>query len=100
MLPLFEDAIVLVRHFRHGVRDWCLEVPRGSTIPGRTDEETARVELLEEIGATAADLHLVGHVHVNSGLSPRLSIVYYAKLLDIGPAQASEGIDRLIRSWS
>ena len=37
--------------FRHGVRDWCLEVPRGSTIPGRTDEETARVELLEEIGA-------------------------------------------------
>ena len=44
--------VVLVRQYRHPVRDWTLEVPAGSVEDGETAREAAERELLEEVGGT------------------------------------------------
>jgi ADP-ribose pyrophosphatase len=48
-----EGEIVLVRQYRHPVRDWTLEVPAGSVEDGETPQEAAKRELAEEVGGRA-----------------------------------------------
>jgi ADP-ribose pyrophosphatase len=53
-----EGEIVLIRQYRHPVRDWCLEVPAGG-VGSETREDAAARELLEEIGGIATSLRHV-----------------------------------------
>jgi len=48
-----DGDLVLVRQYRHPVRDWTLEVPAGSVADGETPLEAARRELREETGGVA-----------------------------------------------
>lgn len=52
-----EDELLLVRQYRHPVRDWTLEVPAGSVADGESSLEAARRELREEAGGRATDWH-------------------------------------------
>ena len=45
--------VVLVRQYRHPVRDWTLEIPAGSVDDGETPLEAAERELAEEVGGRA-----------------------------------------------
>jgi rSAM/selenodomain-associated transferase 1 len=45
--------VVLVRQYRHPVRDWTLEVPAGTVDDGEVPLDAARRELAEEAGGTA-----------------------------------------------
>jgi rSAM/selenodomain-associated transferase 1 len=45
--------VVLVRQYRHPVRDWTLEVPAGSVEDGETPLAAAERELAEEVGGRA-----------------------------------------------
>jgi rSAM/selenodomain-associated transferase 1 len=47
--------VVLVRQYRHPVRDWTLEVPAGTVDEGEDPLEAARRELAEEAGGSARD---------------------------------------------
>jgi 8-oxo-dGTP pyrophosphatase MutT (NUDIX family) len=49
--------LLLLRRYRHPVRDWTLEVPAGTVDDGETAREAAERELAEELGATAANWH-------------------------------------------
>jgi rSAM/selenodomain-associated transferase 1 len=46
--------LILVRQYRHPVRDWTLEVPAGSVEEGESALEAARRELLEEVGGSSS----------------------------------------------
>jgi uncharacterized protein len=48
-----DGEVVLVRQYRHPVRDWTLEVPAGSVADGETPADAARRELREETGGAA-----------------------------------------------
>ena len=48
--------LVLVRQYRHPVRDWTLEVPAGAVDEGETPIEAAERELAEEVGGRARAL--------------------------------------------
>jgi ADP-ribose pyrophosphatase len=50
--------IVLIRQYRHPVRDWCLEVPAGG-VGSETPEQAAARELLEEVGGRAQSLRCI-----------------------------------------
>ena len=50
-----DDDLLLVRQYRHPVRDWTLEVPAGSVADGETSLEAARRELREETGGSATE---------------------------------------------
>lgn len=91
-LPVLNGRIVLARHFRHGVRRWSLEIPRGGIEAGRSAEETARAELQEEIGATARTLRHLGFVHGTTNLYANGAHLYFAELAAVGAPQVGEGI--------
>jgi ADP-ribose pyrophosphatase len=68
ILPLMGDQVLLVRQFRHAVRDWRLEIPRGFGERAQDPEANARRELLEETGFEAASVERLGTLEPDTGL--------------------------------
>jgi 8-oxo-dGTP pyrophosphatase MutT (NUDIX family) len=50
-----EDEVVLVRQYRHGISQECIELPAGVIEPDESPLEAAKRELLEETGYVADD---------------------------------------------
>ena len=68
IVPIERDGrIVLLRQFRHPVRMWLRELPRGATDAGESAAEAARRELREELGLHAAEIFPLGRVANDSG---------------------------------
>lgn len=85
VVPVTADGqIALVWNYRYAVDDWCYEVPAGGLTPGLPPEETARRELLEEIGGTTAELRLVGQFYTSNGISSETAYVYLATGVELG----------------
>ena len=97
------SSIVLVRHFRHGSRQWHWEIPRGFNVPGADAPTSARQELVEETGLHVDDVSLLGRICTDGDFDE----VYLASLdpgavagLDSSSAPvtgdaAEEGIDEV-----
>jgi uncharacterized protein len=47
--------VILVRQYRHPVRDWTVEVPAGAVDEGESPQEAAERELAEEVGGRARE---------------------------------------------
>jgi len=81
-----EDELLLVRQYRHPVRDWTLEVPAGSVRDGETPLEAAARELAEEAGGRAREwLHLTTFYSSSAHLSLR-SDAFLATGVEVGAA--------------
>jgi ADP-ribose pyrophosphatase len=81
-----EDELLLVRQYRHPVRDWTLEVPAGSVQDGETPREAAARELAEETGGQSGDwLHLTTFYSSSAHLSLR-SDAFLATGVEVGAA--------------
>lgn len=76
-----EDRIVLVHQFRHAVRRWTWELPRGASDIGQSPECALRAELLEEIGyqAIAAPLSL-GRLMPDSATIDEMPYLYAVRV--------------------
>lgn len=92
VLPRHGDRIVLLRHFRHATRRDHLEIPRGYGCVGVNAEDSARRELLEEIGGRARQLFPLGALTWNSGLSNGAADLFFAELNEIGQPERAEGV--------
>ena len=66
--------------------DWCYEVPAGGLSEGLTPEETARKELLEEIGGLASEFRYIGQFYTSNGISNEVAYVYLATGVELGKA--------------
>jgi ADP-ribose pyrophosphatase len=91
-LPVLGGRIVLARHFRHAVRRWLLEIPRGAIEPGQSPEDTARAEIEEEIGGRVLRIVPLGFLYGTSNLSANGAHLFLAELEAIGEPQVGEGI--------
>jgi ADP-ribose pyrophosphatase len=81
-----QGDVLLVRQYRHPVRDWTLEVPAGSVHDGETPLEAAARELAEEAGGRARDWrHLTTFYSSSAHLSLR-SDVFLATGVEVGDA--------------
>ncbi len=95
VLPLFGDSLVLVKLFRHGLRDWSLEFPRGSCETGETPEQSARREVKEEIGAEIDELIPLGRF-TPGGSSLTIGAHFFAaRIHKLGTPDRSEGIEAI-----
>jgi len=74
-----EGCVVLVRQFRHGLRQTMWEIPGGVMEPHESPEETALRELREETGYLAECLERLGSVHPNPAFLNNVCHVFLAK---------------------
>jgi 8-oxo-dGTP pyrophosphatase MutT (NUDIX family) len=69
VIPITEENdIILIRQYRHGIREVTLEIPGGIVEPGDSPLETARRELIEETGYRASQMIPLGLVHPNPAI--------------------------------
>lgn len=63
-----DHRIVLIRQFRVGSNEVCLEIPGGMVDPGETPAEAAARELAEETGYASVHWHALGRVSPNPAI--------------------------------
>lgn len=95
VLPVIDGNIVLIRHERHATRGKHWEIPRGFAARGEIPEQTARREIVEEIGIAEPEIIDIGSVHPDTGASNVHTRLYLARLTRVGNIEANEGIDEL-----
>ncbi len=96
VIPLLDDALVLVRHHRHATRQWHWEVPRGFGENAGSPLSDARRELGEELGVSPENIMALGSMHVDTGLLSNRVEIYCAVLSALGRPGASEGIGSVL----
>lgn len=97
ILPVLDEKVLLVNHFRHSTRKWHWEIPRGYGEPGVSSLDTAHRELKEEIGAEDSELISLGILHPETGFENQQVDLYLAKLVSPPKPEINEGIESF--SW-
>ena len=92
ILPVFQSKILLMNIFRHPIRQWSIEIPRGFGENHLPPRDIAALEIKEEIGGEIAVMTDLGIVHSNSGLEGNEIHLFHAELESYGHPQTSEGI--------
>jgi ADP-ribose pyrophosphatase len=97
IVPVTRDGrIILVRQYRYAVDDWTLEVPAG--IHDRTEqslEDTARMELKQEIGATCETLEPIGQFYSSPAISNETCHVFLATGVELSSPPEREPTETL-----
>lgn len=86
-----DDTLVFEHQYRYPVRRHFIELPAGKIDPGEAHAETAKRELLEETGYTAARWQHLSTLHTCIGYSNELIELYLARDLTYVGHQRDEG---------
>jgi ADP-ribose pyrophosphatase len=74
-----QEEVVMVRQYRHGTEQVCLELPGGLADPAdHSPEISARRELLEETGYRANEIKLVGECYPQPAILTNKCFFYLA----------------------
>ena len=75
-----DDRVILIRQFRHGVRDFSLEIPGGLIDPEDPSPlHAGRREMQEETGYDSDDLVSLGWTHPNPALQGNRCYTFLAR---------------------
>ncbi|HEX7055188.1 MAG TPA: NUDIX hydrolase [Burkholderiales bacterium] len=92
IVALFDDGRVLLeRQFRYPQRREFIEIPAGKLEPAEPPLETAKRELLEETGYSAADWTRLGVVHTAIAYTDEAIEIFRARNLTRGAAKPDAG---------
>ena len=73
-----ENEVVLIRQYRHGVKEILWEIPGGAVEEGEDPAEGAKRELLEETGYTASEFIEVAKLYANPAIQSNNVYSYLA----------------------
>ena len=91
LIPVTDaGAIILVRQYRHAVKEDVWELPAGRLAPGETPEEAVQRELQEEIGFKAETLEKVAFFYTTPGFCDETMHVFRATGLTPSRFEADE----------
>lgn len=93
VLPTMNGKYLLLRQYRHPIRSWSYEIPRGFGEPGIQAEQQAKNEVLEEVKGEIDNIIDLGVYHSNTGLEGNKVELFFAKLKSIGKPAQDEGIE-------
>jgi 8-oxo-dGTP pyrophosphatase MutT (NUDIX family) len=98
VVPLTADRqVVLVRQFRHGIRELTLEVPAGLIdVAGEAPIDAARRELREETGYAAARIEPLGVIHPNPAIMNNRCHMFVAHDVELVGTPQWDGTEELI----
>jgi ADP-ribose pyrophosphatase len=92
IIPLLDDErVCLIRNYRLAVDAWLLEIPAGTLEPGEDPIVTARRELAEETGYTAAAVAPVIQLLFSPGILHERMHIFVATGLAPGPSRLEIG---------
>ncbi len=82
VMPILPDGkIALNRTFRHATRSWEYELPRGMIELNESLEQAALREVKEETGMVIDQLHFLGKMAVDTGLTNTAVPIFMAKVV-------------------
>lgn len=81
ILPIDDKGIYLVNQYRHASKAFLWQIPMGMIDIGATPLETAKNELLEEMGLVANKLIKIGALIAEPGMSNQKTFVYIGENL-------------------
>ena len=95
MVPMLNNRqVVLIKQYRHAIRDFIWEIPAGTLDPNESPITCARRELIEEIGYSATDWHQLGTITPLPGCSDERIHIFLA--LDLKSAEQNLDDDEMI----
>ena len=68
LVPVFNNKVLLINHYRHALLSYSWELPRGFAEKGLSIEENAKKELYEECGLQCVKCEILGQVAPDSGI--------------------------------
>jgi len=87
VVPVTKDGkLLLLRHYRYTVKDWCWEIPMGG-LEQVDSSAVARRELLEEAGGVCRDLQPVAWFYASNGVSNTRCEVFLASDVELTKSQ-------------
>ena len=84
------DQVCLLRQYRGAIDEWVWELPAGKIDHREPAQETARRELMEEVGLHAKHWHTLGHVISSPGVFTEKVYLYLATGLSQHASQQEE----------
>jgi ADP-ribose pyrophosphatase len=102
VVPLFDDGSVLLeRQFRYPHRREFIEIPAGKLEPNEAHAETAKRELLEETGYSAAQWKYLGVIHTAIAYTDEAIHLYVARKLSKSERKLDQGefLETLVRPY-
>ena len=93
ILPIVDDRILLLKHFRHEDRKLHLEIPRGFGENGLTASDNAKKELYEELKLVPKKLESIGGLQPDGKLRSQVYFAAYVDNLRDISISNEEGID-------
>ncbi|MBU0767189.1 NUDIX hydrolase [Patescibacteria group bacterium] len=79
-----EKEVVLIRSYRYPMKEWFWEVPAGYQKKGKSPEESAHEELLEEIGGVSDRWQSIGQFCPNGGFIQSFTHIFLAMNVVLG----------------
>jgi ADP-ribose pyrophosphatase len=86
-IPVMPNGrIALLKVYRHAIRAWTLEFPRGGTEAGRDVRDVLIRELREEAGIEVAEIVPLGEIEPDNGLLASRVPAYLVRVERVGEA--------------
>ena len=99
IVPVPEPGhVVLIRQYRHAVKQWLWETPAGSVDPGESPEAAAKRECHEEIGQVPETIVRLGSLYPTPGYCDEEMIFFRVSGLSEGTEPAAVDEDESIEA--
>jgi len=92
-----EGNTYLVGQYRYTLNEYCWEIPEGGSPEGTDPLESAKRELQEETGFTAARWTTIARIHTSNSVTDEEGFIYMAEELTAGDTNPEETED--LKVW-